>query len=214
MEVISLKNPYPNGFEDKEDPSVLSYIDNLLRVRKAIEEGNAYIRYIDGDRKGSVAKLKFDSDYTNSYLPEVSAFRYTYNLNAKFKVDNDRFYCVATWKGRSNKVKVSLPGPQIEVIIGDDVETVYKMFDHKAAKEEILKSPNQKDIDGNILSVGDNVMFINISYGSRMYLQRGVITGFKVVANSKSSKITTVIENEQGIKSELNYPQDMVHKIS
>lgn len=216
MEVINIKNPYLNGFADEKDPQALAYLNQLKVLKKAIREGRLYCRYTDGDRKGSVAKLIPDPAYSHieDREPSIRYSPVSWNKGPWYRLENDMFFMLATWKGRKNKVKESWSYySQFEFIVGDGVETIWEKFDAKSAKEEVLKNPDQKDIDGNILAVGDNVMFINARYGSRMVLERGKVKEFKVVVDSKKTSISTVIENNDGSLSTLSYPEDMVCKI-
>lgn len=216
MEVLTMKNPYLNGFADEKDPQALLYLDQLKAVKEALREGKLYCRYTDGDRKGSVAKLIPDPAYSHVKDREPG-IRYSSSAWQKgpwYRFENDMFFMIATWNGRKNKVKETWSYySEFEFIIGDTVETIWAKFDAKAAKEEVLKNPEQKDIDGNLLNVGDAVMFINARYGSRMVLERGRIKEFKVVVDSKKTSISTVIENGDGALSTLSYPEDMICKI-
>jgi hypothetical protein len=90
---------------------------------------------------------------------------------------------------------------------------VWEKFDAKAAKDEILKNPDQKDINGRVLSIGDRVLYINARYGSRMTLDEGSVTEFLVSANSKGHAISVVIESKAGEESNLQYPESMVYKL-
>lgn len=216
MEVISLKNPYVNGFADENDPEVLAHLAKLKAVKQALLDGRLYARYIDGDRRGSVAKMVPDPAYSgaNDREPGIRYSSSHFQKGPWYRFENDMFFMIATWNGRKNKVKESVSYySQFELIIGDNVETIWQKFDAKSAKEEVLKNPDQKDIDGTVLNIGDNVMFINARYGSRMVLERGRVKEFKVVVDSKKTSISTVIENSEGALSTLSYPEDMVCKI-
>lgn len=216
MEVLNLKNPYLNGFADENDPVALSYLEQLKSVKEALTSGRLYCRYVDGDRKGSVAKLIPDPAYSHiaDRVPDIRYSASSWNKGPWYRFENDMFFMIATWKGRKNRVKETWSYySQFEFLIGDNIETVWEKFDAKAAKEQILKNPDQKDIDGNVLTVGDKVMFINARYGSRMVLERGTIKEFKAVVDSKKTVITTIIENSEGALSTLSYPEDMVCKI-
>jgi hypothetical protein len=88
------------------------------------------------------------------------------------------------------------------------------LFDAKAAKAEILKNPDQKDINGKVLGVGDRVLYINARYGSRMILDQGTVKEFLAAANSKGHSIATVITSEDGgEESSLQYPESMVYRM-
>lgn len=214
--VLEMKNPYLNGFADENDPVALDYLGKLKAVKEALGSDRLYCRYVDGDRKGSIAKLTPDPNYSHieDRMPEIRYSSYRSQNGPWYQFENDMFFMIATWKGRKNKVKESWSYySQFEFIIGDDIDTVWCKFDAKSAKEEVLKNPDQKDIDGNILNVGDKVMFVNARYGSRMVLERGTVKEFKVVVDSKKTSISTVIENGEGVLSTLSYSEDMVCKI-
>lgn len=185
----------------------------LIAVYKALNAGTLHCRFVAGDREGSIAKLTIDPDVKN----EPPLIRHKYggwnNDKWKFQICNYYFSTICTWKGRKNKVKLFLPHREVELLLNYNGPTIWEKFDAKAAKEEVLKNPDQRDIDGNVLCIGDSVLFINARYGTRMVLSRGTITEFKVVANSRGATITTVINDEGGARSELSYPQDMVYKI-
>lgn len=124
-------------------------------------------------------------------------------------------YCIATWDGRRNKVKVTVPNhyEPAEILLDYDGPTIWEKFDAKAAKEELLKNPDQKDIKGNVLSVGDRVLYINARYGSRMTLDEGKIVEFAASVNSKAHAFSTIIESDTGEQSTLQYPESMVYKL-
>ncbi len=213
MEVISL-DPYRNShFSKEDDPEALEYLDSLIKVYEALENGTLYCRYIDGDRKGSIARLIRDPQYRVDEKPTIGYGYRGYRDGPQFTIRNNRFHVISTWDGRKNKVKESLPHREAELLIGYEGPTVWEKFDAKAAKEEILKNPNQKDIDGNVLAIGDKVMYVNARYGSGMVLTRGVITEFLASVNSQGFSITTVIESKDGEISNLSYPENMVSKL-
>ena len=209
MKIVNVKSPYNNGFENENDPTALAYIETMKEVREALKEGRLFARFISGDRKGSVCKLvpKYDKEY------ETYIKRLRLNFNGiNYTLENCYLFCLGKWTGRSNKPQITLPNKDIEVIIDYDGPTVWKVFDKKAAKEEILKTPNQRDMDGNLLEVGDKVLYINARYGSGMRLDRGVVKEFKVSVDSNTHSISTVIENEHEILSTINDSSNMVLK--
>ena len=214
MRVVKLKMPNSiiNGFTTEDDPEALKYLKDLKAVYEALNDGTLHCRFTDGDRKGSIAKLSLEPGAPNE--TPVIGHRYGGAWDGvAFTIRNHYFYTICSWAGRKNKVKVSFPHHEAELLLGYKGPTVWEKFDAKTAKEEALKNPDQRDIDGNVLCIGDSALFINARYGARMVLSRGTITEFKVVANSKGATITTVINDEGGARSELSYPQDMVYKI-
>lgn len=199
-------------FDTPDDPQAVVLLNEHKLVKQALIDGNLYGRFIDGDRKGSVTKLIPDPSMPTGLIREVKVESSRYNSG--YRIEGGYLWCVCTWKGRKNKVKVTLPHRDIELLIGDSIETIWSKFDAKAAKQEVLKNPNQKDIDGNVLTIGDKVLYINARYGSGMTLERGTVKEFKVVVNSESTSISTIIESDGGETSSLTYPQRMVYKNS
>jgi uncharacterized Zn ribbon protein len=217
VEVVSLKLDagYRNGFSDANDLIAIAHLEKLNKVYQALLDGRLYVKYLEGDRAGSIGKVSHNPRYNEPKAPSIYQKSYDYyTKQVKYDFKNYRFYVEVTWKGRRNKIQDAFPDFYVdtEFLIGDDIETVWNVFDSKAAKKALLENPNQKDIDGNVLTVGDKVMYINLAYGSRAVLMRGTITEFKASVDSKSHKITTVIMSDCGVKSELNYPENMVHK--
>lgn len=214
MQVIPLKNQFPNGFNmETHGAEAQANLEEFQAVYDAIATGRACIRYLDGDRKGSVARLAFSDQYKNA-RPQIGHSSRSWSRDVTHQIDYQYIYCVATWDGRRNKVQ--LPGGYIdpaEVLIDYDGPTVWEKFDAKAAKAEILKNPDQKDINGKVLSVGDRVLYINARYGSRMTLEEGKVIEFAASANSKAHTITTIIESQTGEQSSLQYPESMVYKL-
>lgn len=216
MKVMSLKNPFPNGFASKDQDAAQAALGKYQEVYDAIVAGTACIRFIDGDRKGSIARVCPDPAY--DHLPSrrpVIGYRHpnSWDREVNQQIDNTYMWCLATWDGRKNKVKVSLPDRDIEVLLDYDGPTVWEKFDAKAAKAELLKNPDQKDINGKVLSIGDPVLYINARYGSRMTLEEGTITEFAASVNSRDHSFATIITSKSGEQSSLQYPESMVYKM-
>lgn len=211
MRVLSLSNPYCNGFKNENDPVALAYLEQLKEVYAALNAGTLYCRFIDGDRKGSIARLETEPGCQNDEPGIYHSYSFTRNSNWRF--ESDYFSTICRWDKRKNKVKLFLPHRDVELLLDYDGPTVWEKFDANAAKQEALANPDQYDIDGNLLAIGDKVLYINARYGARMVLSHGTIVEFKAVANSYGTTITTIIESEAGEKSELLYPEDMVYKL-
>lgn len=216
MQTISLYNPFLSGFDpDKEQEKADAILAEYIKVYEAIGEGRVCIRYLDGDRKGSIARVHFSEKYKRHDKPAIVHRYAQWRAKNTKEFKNYYFRCTATWDGRRNKVQVIFPNHYVdaEILIDYEGPTVWNLFDAKAAKNEILKNLDQKDIDGNILSVGDKVLYINARYGSRMTLDRGTIDEFKVVANSSKHTITTIIKSVSGEISSLHHPENMVYRL-
>lgn len=216
MQVIKLRNLFTNGFDPNKDlKEAEAILIEFQAVYDAIDAKTACIRYIDGDRKGSIARVSFSDKYRPQARPEITYNPYSgsWNKSLTKMIAGDHFYCTATWDGRRNKVQASFPNREIEVLLNYDGPTVWALFDAKAAKAEVLKNPDQKDINGEVLAVGDEVLYINARYGSRMTLEKGTVLEFAVTANSKSHTVATIIGSKTGEQSSLQYPESMVCKM-
>ena len=214
MKVFPLRDPFPNGFAPKDAAAAQAALENYQAVYDAIVAGTACIRFIDGDRKGSIARVHLDPAY--DHLPcrrPIIEYRQPsyWDREANQQIQHTYIWCVATWDGRKNKIKINVPNDEIEVLLEYDGPTIWEKFDAKAAKADLLKSPDQTDINGKVLSIGDSVLYINARYGSRMTLEEGKIVEFAASVNSKGHTITTIIESLSGERSSLLYPEDMVY---
>lgn len=210
MKVIQLQNRFSNGFTPEQAEEAEANLAEFQAVYDAVVDGKAFIRFTDGDRKGAIARLAIDPAY-NTHRPTIG-YRATYwNDKNNRQLEHTYIWCVATWDGRKNKIKVSVPDREAEILLDYDGPTIWEKFDAKAAKETLLQNPNQTDIKGNVLSLGDPVLYINARYGSRMTLEEGQIVEFLVSVDSKSHTFTTVIESQTGERSSLQYPESMVY---
>lgn len=212
MKVLKLKMPNSiiNGFATEDDPEAMKYLKDLKAVHKALNDGTLHCRFTGGDRKGSIAKLSPEPGAPNE--APVIGHRYSGVWNGRaFTIRNDYLYTICSWAGRKNKVKVSFPHHEAELLLGYEGPTIWEKFDTKAAKEEALKEPDQRDIDGRVIGVGDQVLYINARYGARMVLTHGTIKEFKAVADSKGVTITTIVEDKDGELSSMLYPESMIY---
>jgi uncharacterized Zn ribbon protein len=171
--------------------------------------GTAYARFIDGDRKGSICRLVLDNGIGER--PSIERSWRSWDRDITHEIKGTHIGCRAEWDGRRNKTRFSIPHYEAEVLLDYEGPTVWEKFDAKTAKEELLKNPNQKDINGNVLAIGDKVLYINARYGSRMVLEEGSIAEFAASVNSKGHTIATIIESQNGEMSSLSYPEDMVY---
>lgn len=216
MKVLSLRKPESifSSFKDRDDPVAALHLADLQLTYETFMAGELFVRFTSGDRKGSIAHLKPDPDRSNENNLRIDYSR-SFRNETEYRIEGDLWNGILTWDGRRNKVKTWFPSyyDEFEYLIGYDGPTVWEMFDHKAAKAAVLENPDQKDIDGNVLSIGDKVLYINARYGSGMVLDRGEIKEFKVVADSKKTEISVIIENQDGVVSTLKHPEAMVSKV-
>lgn len=211
MKVLSLTPPYYGDF-NKDDPKALAYIAELNEVYNAITNGTAYIRYLDGDRKGSIARVKWrsklDKDNMHEDRPRIDRSRW-----GGYRFISAYFFVIASWDNRRNKIQETFPNSNIEVLLDYDGPTIWEKFDHKVAKEKALSSITIKDVAGNSIVIGDQVIYMNLRYGQGGRLDFGSIKEFKASVNYKLTEISVVVESNDGELSTIRYPQSMIWKI-
>lgn len=198
-------------FEREDDPAAVAYCLARNELYRRAQVGAVYIKFIDGDRKGSIARLTIDPKY-NQKLAEIRR-RPTYYSSDKtaYEIDWYFFSGIAKFDKPKRSCQVSLPEASVIFLPNYTGPTVYQLFDRKAAKQKLLVDPDQRDIDGEILAIGDKVLYINTRYGSGSELCHGTIKEFKVTADSKGHSYTTIVQNDEADEeSSMSYPFQMI----
>jgi uncharacterized Zn ribbon protein len=207
-----LKQPHTHYFDSIDDPEARAYCEALNALFEQALNDTLYVKFVDGDRKGSIARFQVNTGYKH----EPAAVRQSYarhSNNTLYEIDNGWFYGDAKWDKRRNSCQIMLPSPELVCLPNYQGPTIYQMFDRKAAKEALLEKPDQRDIDGNVLAVGDEVIYINTRYGSGTTLCHGTIKEFKVAADSKGHAFTTIVQNRDCEEvSAISYPTQMIWK--
>lgn len=201
--------------KDENDPEALAYCETLNYLYSKAKNGTLYVKFVDGDRKGSIAKVKVDDTGGAYYRPAtIVRRRATWaNYEEPFEIEADRFYGTAKWDKRKNSCQIVVPSQELVILPNYEGPTIYEMFDKKAAKAAALENPEQTDIDGKLLSVGDEVLYINARYGSGFVLCHGIIKEFKAVADSKGTSITTIVQlKDDDMLSAIANPSQMIWK--
>lgn len=214
---LVLKNPSWE-FEDKNDSKVKEYVSRMKAMQQKAKDGNLYVKFVDGNRKGAIARVVQSKKYAQE-LPSVRIEeRYERgwgrgNEKVTYRVRDDHFYVVATWDKRQNKPEITLPSSEVVFLPNYSGPTVWALFDSKAAKAEVLKNPKQKDIDGKLLKIGDKVLYVNVRYGSGMELNHGKVKEFKASVDSKNTQIWTVVERDKDKEiSTIKCSHEMIYK--
>jgi hypothetical protein len=219
MERIILDHPYSNGSVGNVIPEdAQAMLDVFREMRYLHERGEPiYIEFLSGDREGSIARLEVgtrEDRYTRKKEPNIDAEarlgRIGWNNEYGHRYD---MHAMGTfrWDKRPNKVQAFVgPYGHHAYLRGYEGPTVWKKFDAKAAKAKLLESPDQRDVDGDVLNVGDHVIFINLRYGSGAKLERGTIKRFEATADSRGHEIFTIIESESGEESRTSHPDSLI----
>lgn len=203
------------SFENENDPKVQEYVSRIKMMQEKAKAGNLYIKFIDGDRKGSIARVipskKYEQELPCVKIDERHDREWgTRDWKTTYRIEGDHFCVTAKWDKRQNSPELTLPDRDIVFLPNYTGPTVWELFDSKAAKAKALKNPKRKDIDGKMLNVGDKVLYVN---GSGVTLCHGTIKEFKATADSKRTHISIVIEREgDKVLSTINNSTEMIYK--
>lgn len=211
---ISLENPFPGGTPVRE-PSGEEFIEALREMQAKHDRGElVYVEILDGDRKGSIARYRPKETTAEVYEGPVFLVGIGRQNGWHYKG-----YGSGTlhWDGRRNTPTVR-PGTyyadKMAYLPDYTGPTVWEKFDAKAAKEAILADPQVEDMDGRLLSVGDEVVYINIRYGSGTRLDRGTVVRFDVSVSSKHEQVWTVVrKKDSDEESRISCAPDMIVKL-
>lgn len=164
-----------------------------------------HVRVLEGDYDGSVAKFTLDEG-----CPLKELYRCNYSIEDVYNVVYS-FSGKLSWKGKRNNPKFLLINRACEVILnGDHTIEVFERFDIKKEKENLLKH-KVYDIDSNELNVGDEVIYLNMRYGSGGALCHGKVKEFK--AHARDGYVSVIVSNENlEQESECRNPSYQIYK--
>ena len=217
MEIISLKNPYPNGVDVGKEHLLEPFLCILREIRSKILSGErVYIRITAGERKGSIAYIeKLDPDHNND-APTITHNRYFREPNSR--INNSSLNVILRWDKRRNRIKWSTYN-NCEYLRDYTGPTVWEKFDKKAAEKKLMEETDISDRDGTILKKGDRVLYINARYGCGASLDRGTIEEIKFnvqkteYQDREYTSVHVIIKNDDGSKSDIKSPQLSILKI-
>lgn len=211
---IPLRDPYPNGATDKK------YFDQIIwayeSIKSILDAGKkVYVGYTTGERAGSIAYIKEVLSDSDKIVPEVYFSHNTWKKGHDWRCWSG-FQAVLGWDGRRNAVKCFI---NHDIVYFPDYEgpTVWEKFDKKAAEKSAAEAAIVLDRDGNILEIGDRVLYINARYGGAACLDRGTISDIKVKVNKCRndihSELNVIIDNDNNEQSKITGPNLSVLKI-
>lgn len=206
--VFNKKGRY--DFKYQDDPIALDYIEKFNFLLNRIKTEPIYVKFISGDRKGSIAKTRLDPKYRHG---GATIQRRGFSFEPSYYINSNVFQVICYWDGRNNKFKTSMHNEDLIILPNYTGPTIYEMFDHKAAKLAALESPDQYDIDGKKLEIGDNVLYINARYGLGFVLCHGTIVRFEASVDSRKKEIFTIVQRDgTSVTSKILYPYAMIWK--
>lgn len=162
---------YQAFFNDSEE--MIKHIRAIKRLVNNCER--IYIRYILGPRKGSIAYIR-SINYCVAKKRTIHSGKFR-KFDMLLEVD-------LSWDNKRSVIQESLIISNVptafEWLVGYDGPTVWVNKDKKLLAKEILETYPQFDMRGNVIKVGDKVIFINSRYGKAARLDYGVIKELKV----------------------------------
>lgn len=169
-----------------------------------LEKGFCHVCVKGGDYDGSIAKFTLDEGsneeelYWRMHSREV-CFGVKYHWQGKL-----------SWKGKRNNPKFTLMYKTCDVLLDYEGEEILKRFDLKKEGKKLLEQ-DVYDIDDNKLSVGDQVLYMNLRYGNGGCLCHGTVKAFK--AHARDGYVSVIIEHESGQEeSECRQPFNQIYK--
>ena len=214
--MIEIKNFKPSGVSSQwhksekallEDEGFqnLKLIYDYLKVNKF-----CYVRVLGGDYDASVAKFTIDEELESMGYKSGELYYPVHNRDKWFNVKY-HWEGRLSWKGKRNNPKFRLMDSTCEVLLDYTGEEIFKRFDLKKEGQKLL-SQEVYDIDGNKISKGDEVLYMNLRYGSGGKLCHGVVKDFK--AHSRDGYVSVIISNKENLEeeSECRQPYSQVYK--
>lgn len=186
--------------DTSEDIKILRNIHNNLK-----ENGFCYVKILKGDYTGSIAKF-YPSDYELKDEDVVNhRTRSSTNRNVKCYWSGK-----LKWEKRKNNPNFDMSYDTAIILVDYQGETEYLRLDLKAGKETLLQQTKLYDINGKEIKIGDNVLYLNLRYGSGGSLCYGVVKGFN--AHVRAGFVSVIISNKDKPEeeSDLNYPSQQV----
>lgn len=222
IEEISLREPF-YSFPLRNEEDERKFLEKIEEFKKNLKEfvdsvenkGLVFVKVVSTENyEGSIAKV---SDKDGFFFTKVGSYHRPrdkkgykeYNYGTSMKVFKPRL----TWDGLKNKIHPHLG--ELVWLKNYTGPTVLKRFDKKKEKENLLESIQLKDIEGNILSAGDPVLYINARYGGGMRLCRGKVVRFDASVNaSRTETFTIVSAADNGEESKISNSEEFILKTS
>lgn len=212
IEEISLQEPYSgriyNNQLDDYKINLQNFKSNLKDFVEKVEQGEiVYVKIIrPSDYKDSIAKVSIKGEIYDSVIGSYHD-RETYHRGTKEKF----FRPCLTWDGIKNKIHPYLG--DLVWMKGYEGPTILKKFDTKAAKKELLNNYKFKDLDGTVLKVGDEVLYINARYGGGMQLNYGIVDRFEASVGADRQEVFTIVKNLTGEESKISNSEAFIKKM-
>ena len=210
---IPLKSPHPNGTDDEHE------FDEIVRVFKEIKNkikdgDRVYIGYPEGERAGSIGYIKKLECNVDRISPSVNYSAYGYGGGWRC---NPGFHAVLAWDKRPNKLKCYI-GHDMVYFPDYTGPTLWEKFDQKGAEQKATEAVVVLDREGNVLEVGDPVIYINSRYGSGARLDRGIVSDIKVKVRVQRrgdySELNVIVQNANGTEeSKIRNPEYYILKV-
>lgn len=177
-------------------------LDTINRIHKSlVDNGMCYVKVLSGDYEGSVAM----------FTPErLDQWKHHRCYNGRYNI-SAAWYGRLSWVGKRNNPQFTLTASSATVLEGYEGNTELKRFDLKKAAKALLDDHKTSDINGNLLYVGDSVVYLNLRYGEGGRLCEGAVKEFK--AHARQGYVSTIIQKDGCDElSECRHPSDQIFK--
>lgn len=175
------------------------------------EYGECHVRVNGGDYDGSIARFTVDKEEKYQSIDD-KLYRRIYNSSKEERYNvKYSWRGKLSWKGKRNNTQFSIKNSTCDVLLNYEGEEVLKRFDLKKEAKKLLENTKVEDIDGNVLQVGDKVVYMNLRYGCGGKLCHGEVKEFK--AHARDGFVSIIVEHESGEEvSELRNPEMQIFK--
>tara|TARA_Y100000310_G_scaffold227068_1_gene229264 strand:+ start:5804 stop:6415 length:612 start_codon:yes stop_codon:yes gene_type:complete len=175
-------------------------LDILTQINEdMVTKGYCFVRILSGDYEGSIAKF---TPNNLSDFKHTKTYRGSWNLKSFW-------YGRLSWSGKRNNPQFILSSESATVLSEYEGDTSLVKFDLKAEGKKLLETCECFDIDGCKISEGDEVVYLNLRYGSAGKLCHGTVSGFK--AHARQGYISVIItRSDEDEKSECHHPSDQI----
>lgn len=168
------------------------------------EKGFCHVRVKGGDYEGSIAKFTMNDLNDDKFYWRINCREIRWGVKYAW-------YGKLSWKRKRNNPQFILMSSNCDVLLDYEGEEILKRFDLKKEGKKLLEQ-DVEDIDGNKLTKGDKVLYMNLRYGSGGMLCHGTVKSFK--AHARDGYVSVIIENDNcsGEESECRQPYNQVYK--
>ena len=130
LKELKLQTPSKCYFDSETDNEAVAFCNTRNALLEQAINRTLYVKFIDGDRKGSIARVQIDikqHPYNERKAEIVQKRSYHYKDKVQFEIENSYFFGTAKWDGRKNSCKLDMPGRDFVFLPNYQGPTFYEM---------------------------------------------------------------------------------------